>query len=222
MLDSKKTMNIILGIFGLIILAIAGFAAFVVGTENTQFKRNAEIADYQPRTSLDSKVLVVYFSRSNNTELMAMEIANHYEADLIRLHADKYRIGFRGWLNALSDAQTKHASITPEKIDLSRYETIFIGSPIWWYSPAPPAWQFVNNNDLADKNIVLFNTFNSKFKQEYIDEFKTNIEDKNGIFVKQIYVKRERMGNQINAETLLEKVRQQLTNLPSMRPQGAM
>ena len=207
---SKKTMNIVFNIVGLAILAIVVFAIFVVGTENVQFERNAEIADYQPRTSLDSKVLVVYFSRSNNTELMAMEIAKHYDADLVRLHADRYRIGFRGWINSLNDAQTKHAAITPERIDVSQYETIFIGSPIWWYSPAPPAWQFINNNDIADKNIVLFNTFNSKFKQEYIDDFKTKTEEKGGVFVKHIFVKRERMGQQISTEIFLEKVRQQI------------
>jgi len=203
-------MKIIFSIFGLTILAIVTFAIFVVWTENAQFERNAELADYQPRTSLDSKVLVVYFSRSNNTELMAMEIAKHYDANLIRIYADKYRIGFRGWINALNDAQTKHAAITPERMDTSQYETIFIGSPIWWYSPAPPAWQFINNNDIAGKNIVLFNTFNSKFKQEYIEDFKTSTEEKGGMFVKHIYVKRERMGQQISTESLLEKVRQQI------------
>ena len=207
---SKKTMNIIFSLFGLTILAIAAFAIFVVGTENAQYKRNAEITDYQQSISLDTKVLVVYFSRSNNTELMAMEIAKHYDANLVRLYADKYQIGFLGWINSLNDAQTKHAAITPERIDVSQYETIFIGSPIWWYSPAPPAWQFINNNDIVDKNIVLFNTFNSQFKQEYIEDFKTATEDKGGIFVKHIYVKRERMGQQISTERLLEKVRQQI------------
>jgi len=210
MIYSKKTMVIIFGLFGLVILSITAFATFVVTTENAQFKHNAELANYQPEISLDSKVLVVYFSRSNNTELMAMEIAKHYDANLVRLHADKYRIGFRGWINALNDAQTNHTAITPERIDVSQYETIFIGSPIWWYSPAPPAWQFINNNDIADKSIVLFNTFNSKFKQEYIEEFKTKIEDKGGIFVKHIFVKRERMGQQISTESLLKKVRQQI------------
>jgi flavodoxin len=203
-------MKIIFSLFGLAIVAIVIFVIFVIETENAQFRRNAAQADYEPGTSLDSKVLVVYFSRSNNTELMAMEIAKHYEANLVRLYADKYRIGFRGWLNSLNDAQTKHATITPERIDVSQYETIFIGSPIWWYSPAPPAWQFINNNDIADKNIVLFNTFNSKFKQEYIDDFKTKTEEKGGVFVKHIFVKRERMGQQISTEILLEKVRQQI------------
>jgi len=203
-------MKIILSLFGLVIFVITIFVIFVIETENAQFRRNAVLADYEPGTSLDSKVLVVYFSRSNNTELMAMEIARHYDANLVRLYADKYRIGFRGWINSLNDAQTKYAAITPERIDVSQYEMIFIGSPIWWYSPAPPAWQFINNNDIADKKIILFNTFNSKFKQEYIDDFKTRTEEKGGVFVKHIFVKRERMGQQINAETLLEKVRQQI------------
>ncbi|MCK5395079.1 MAG: flavodoxin family protein, partial [Gammaproteobacteria bacterium] len=100
-------MKIIISLFALAIFAIAIFIIFVIETENAQFKRNAVLADYEPRTSLDSKVLVVYFSRSNNTELMAMEIAKHYDANLVRLYADKYRIGFRGWINSLSDAQTK-------------------------------------------------------------------------------------------------------------------
>jgi flavodoxin len=203
-------MKIIFSLFGLAIFAIAIFVVFIIGIENAQFERNAAVADYEPGISLDSKVLVVYFSRSNNTELMAMEIAKHYDADLVRLYADKYRIGFRGWINSLNDAQTKHAAITPKRIDVSQYDTIFIGSPIWWYSPAPPAWQFINDNDIADKNIVLFNTFNSKFKQEYIDDFKTKIEEKGGVFVKHIVVKRERMGQQISTEILLEKVRQQI------------
>ena len=207
-------MKIIFSIFGLAIIAITVFVVFVIETEKAQFKRNAEMVDYVPAATSDSKVLVVYFSRSNNTELMAMEIAKHYNAQLMRLKADKYKIGFFGWLNAINDAQTKHTIITPEKMDLSTYDTIFIGSPIWWYSPAPPVWQFVSNNDLTNKNIILFNTFNSRFKQEYIDDYKAGIEAKDGNFVKHIYVKRERMGQQISTKTLLEKVRQQIESLP--------
>lgn len=200
-------------ILGLAIIAVTVFVVFVIETEKAQFKQNAEMAGYKPTATLDNKVLVVYFSRSNNTELMAMEIAKHYDANLIRLHADKYRIGFFGWLNALRDSQTENAAITPETIDLSTYDTIFIGSPIWWYSPAPPVWQFVKNNDLSEKNIILFNTFNSKFKQEYIDKFGSHIEEKGGIFIKHIYVKRERMTQQISTKTLLEKTHKHLIGM---------
>ena len=197
-------------IFGFAVLSAVIFVAFVIETEKSQFRRNAEMADYIPVDTSSSKVLVVYFSRSGNTELMAMEIAKHYSAMLVHLEADDYHIGLRGWLNALKDSQTKHARIKPEKIELSQYDTIFIGSPIWWYSPAPPVWQFISNNDFSGKDVLLFNTFNSQFKQEYIDEFKAVISEKNGHFVKHIYVNRGRMTRQISPNAMLQTVREQL------------
>ena len=199
--------------FGLSILALAISVVYVIETEKSQFRSNSKVANYSALTTTDSRILVLYFSRSGNTELMAMKIAEHYSARLVHLEAVDYRIGFRGWLNSLRDAQTKHAVITPEKIDLSQYDTIFIGSPIWWYSPAPPIWQFVENNDFSDKNVILFNTFNSQFKQNYIDEFKASIEEKNGHFVKHLYVKRGRMTRQISTEIMLQTVQKQLENL---------
>ena len=196
------------------LLLVAGAAVTIVQIENWQFRRNAEMANYEWSGSQESKILVAYFSRSGNTELMAMEIAKHYNANLVHLEAEDYRIGFRGLLNALKDSQSHHAVITPEKVDLSPYETIFIGSPIWWYSPAPPVWQFVESNDFTDKGVVLFNTFNSRFKQKYIDLFKEKVKEKHGRFLKHIYIKRERMPGQIGPQELLEKVRFELKELP--------
>ena len=134
----------------IVLLLVAGAAVTIVQIENWQFRRNAEMANYEWSDSQESKILVAYFSRSGNTELMAMEIAKHYNANLVHLEAEDYRIGFPGLLNALKDLQSHHAVITPEKVDLSRYETIFIGSPIWWSSPEPPVWQFVESNDFTD------------------------------------------------------------------------
>jgi flavodoxin len=209
----SKIKKMIVILIGLAILAIVIAVIYIIETEKAQFRRNAEFAHYMPTTNLDSKDLVMYFSRSGNTELMAMEIAKYYQASLVHLEAKDYRIGFRGCINALRDSQTQHAMITPEKIDLSQYDTIFIGSPIWWYSPAPPVWQFIKNNDFTGKNVVLFTTFNSRYKQEYIDEFKAKVEAKNGHFVKHIYVERGRITQQISPETLLEQTRKELNKL---------
>lgn len=200
-------------LLGLSVLAAVAFVTFVIETEKAQFRSNAELAKYEPVWDTDSRTLVVYFSRSGNTELMALKIAKTFRAKLVHLEASDYRIGFRGWINALKDSQTQHAVITPETFDLSRFETIFIGSPIWWYSPAPPVWQFVSSNDFSGKKVVLFNTFNSLFKAEYIDQFKAEVEAKGGRFLKHIYVKRGRMTQQISPEEMLEQVRLQLETL---------
>ena len=74
-------------------------------------------------------------------------------------------------------------------------------------------WQFVENNDFTGKNVILFNTFNSAFKQEYIDAFQEKVESKNGRFVRHLYVKRGRMTRQISPEAMLEQVRRELRSL---------
>ena len=77
-------------------------------------------------------------------------------------------------MSALSEAwkEVIITDIKPETIDLSQYNLIFLGSPIWWYRPAVPLWTFVEKNNFKDKIVVLFNTFNSKFKSKYIKSFR--------------------------------------------------
>lgn len=53
--------------------------------------------------------------------------------------------------------------------------------------------------------MVLFNTFNSKFKPEYIAKFEKLVRKKGGKFYDHIYVKRGRVYSQISREELLEK-----------------
>lgn len=190
-----------------------GVIGYVVRTEKAQSKRNAKLADYKKPAENTAKTLVVCFSRSGNTELMAHEIARTYSADIVRLEAEDYRLGLMGWINAMKDARGENAVITPETVDLSAYDRVFIGSPIWLYSPAPPVWQFVAANDFAGKDVVLFNTFNSKFEPSFIDQFRANVEARGGKLSNHIWVNRGRMTDQIDAEPMLRQARLQIQRL---------
>src|SRR5690606_15252823 len=44
------------------------------------------------------------------------------------------------------------------KIDISKYDTIFLGFPTWGMQLPPPMKSFLNRNDLSGKTIVPFNT----------------------------------------------------------------
>lgn len=209
----RKMIIAVLCMLGLAVIAVVGTAIFVVETEKAQFQANAALAHYEAPTGPSPNTAVIYFSRSGNTELMALEIAKTYRADVIHLEARDYRIGLMGWINALKDARSNQAVITPEQVDLSQYETIFIGSPIWLYSPAPPIWQFVSANDFTGKTVVLFNTFNSKFEQRFIDDLAGDVETRGGTFEGHIWVKRGRMTQQIDSLQLLDQVRRQLGRL---------
>jgi len=91
---------------------------------------------------------------------------------------------------------------------MEKYQLVFIGSPIWWYRPAPPLWTFVAKNDFTEKKVVLFNTFNSKFKSEEIELFRKEIEKKGGRLIDHIFVRRGRIYYQKSGEQLIEESRE--------------
>ena len=43
-------------------------------------------------------------------------------------------------------------------VDLSKYDEIILGSPVWWYTIAPVIRTFLNDNDLSNKKIIPFAT----------------------------------------------------------------
>ena len=51
----------------------------------------------------------------------------------------------------------------------------------------------------------MFNTFNSRFKDEYIDEFAGLVNSKGGNFSDHIFIRRGRWYNQLNQQELAEQ-----------------
>lgn len=166
-----------------------------------------ESEPYSKDDEIDSDVVVIYFSRTGKTEAMARQIADKFEADLFQISDQSYYQGISGMWRANRDSWFKKpAPIMPAILDLSNYRLIFLGSPIWWYRPAPPLWAFVEHNRFEGKNVVLFNTFNSRFKQREIDEFINLVKSRGGIFLDHIYIRRGRIYNQLRGEELVLEV----------------
>ena len=156
----------------------------------------------------DKNVLVIVFSRTGNTAIMAREIADKFSAHIVYIKAEKYSDDFMGSNRANYDAwfEEKETKIIPETVDVTPYNLIFLGSPIWWYRPSVPLWTFVGKNDFQGKNVVLFNTFNSKFKNKYIQEFQQLLESRGGILADHIYVRRGRVINQLSETELIQEI----------------
>jgi len=205
----KKMLWIVLGF---LILTIAGFAITIVSIDSYQYRRNQKIVEGLLTDNPSSKTLIVFFSRSGNTELMARKIAELKQAHIIPIQSERNKIGFKGWIEALLDARKTETEISPAKIDLSKYDTIYIGSPIWLYSPAPQVFEFAKNNDFAGKKVILFNSMNSKFEQKYIDDFKNIILKNGGTFEKHIYIVRGRMTQQMDVNSFLKETEKLITD----------
>ena len=193
-------------ILAVVVLGLLSLAIWVTQTEKSQHAKNSlRLQNAEPKITLDAKTAVVVFSRSGNTGVLADHIAQKHNAELFEITATDYELGIPGWIAALNDARSKVATITPSNINLEKYHTIYLGSPIWLYSPAPPIWQFAKNNDFSGKNVILFNTFNSKFEQHFIDDFEKLVRANGAKTFSHRYVNRGRMGSQISSQDMLNK-----------------
>lgn len=107
------------------------------------------------------KRLVVYYSWSGNTREVARQIQKATGADLFEIvPARPYPDGYR----AVVEQAKKEikAGVHPElKTNLAspaEYDVIFVGSPNWWSTLAPPVATFLASHDLAGKTVVPFMT----------------------------------------------------------------
>ncbi len=107
------------------------------------------------------KKLVAYFSHSGNTKVVAQSIAEIAGADLYEIRpAEPYPQDY--------DAVVKQAKIEinagdrPELVSdipsLAGYDLLFIGSPNWWNTIAPPVTSFLTIHDFRGKKLVPFIT----------------------------------------------------------------
>lgn len=112
----------------------------------------------------ESKTLVLYYSLTGNTKMVAEEFANRLGADIEEITCvNPYDTNFQACIQrCLQDrAAGTVTEINPVKADISQYDQIFIGYPVWFGTYAPPIATFLANNDLSGKTLVPFCTFGS-------------------------------------------------------------
>ena len=112
-----------------------------------------------------SKKLVAYFSASGITEKVAKQIADLAKADIYEIKPKvPYTEADLDWMNksSRSSVEMKNLSFRPEmadnNIDISAYDTIYLGFPIWWYIAPTIVNTFLEKHDFSGKKIVLFAT----------------------------------------------------------------
>lgn len=129
----------------------------------------AQQSDEEPADE-GSKVLVVYYSASGNTEKIANYIAAATDADMFKLEpAQPYSSADLDWTDENSRVVYEHDN--PEARDIAlvetsvenweSYDTVFIGYPIWWHIAAWPVDGFVTANDFTGKTVIPFCTSSS-------------------------------------------------------------
>ena len=123
------------------------------------------------------KCAVVYFSWSGNTRFAAETISKKAGADLFEIKAEKQYNG--DFQKCCDEAKPecygkKLRPIKPiEGLDLAKYDLVFVGSPNWWGTMAPPVrtWVSQNKEALKGKKVCLFQTHGGGGMQRVGKEF---------------------------------------------------
>lgn len=110
---------------------------------------------------MSKKSLVLYYSWSGNTRKIAELIARETGADLRELQPENAYS--QNYDNVLTQAKREiqgkwYPALRPIDIDWSAYETIYLGTPNWWSTMAPPVASFLNEVMPTEKSIAPFCT----------------------------------------------------------------
>ena len=115
-----------------------------------------------------SKKLVAYFSATGKTAKVAEKLATGIGADVYEIKPEvQYTKADLNWMNrkSRSSVEMNNKSLRPTiitgDVDVSGYETIFLGFPIWWYVAPTLINTFLEAYDFSGKKIVLFATSGS-------------------------------------------------------------
>ncbi|MBQ5325242.1 MAG: flavodoxin [Oscillospiraceae bacterium] len=112
-----------------------------------------------------SKKLVTYFSASGVTKAVAEKLAQTLGSDIFEI-APKvlYTAADLDWRDktSRSTVEMNDLSYRPEMaegdVDISAYDTVYVGFPIWWYIAPTIINTFLEKYDWNGKKIVLFAT----------------------------------------------------------------
>ena len=111
------------------------------------------------------KRLVAYFSASGVTKKVAEMVAGAADCDLYEITPKvPYTTADLNWMDkkSRSSVEMSDKTIRPEiagaELDVSAYDEILIGFPIWWYVAPTIINTFLESHDFAGKKIILFAT----------------------------------------------------------------
>ncbi len=133
----------------------------------------APVAEVAPQLS---KSVVVYFSQTGSTKKLAQVFkearnADEFELQLVKPLPSTYD-------STIAEVRAERESkqwpaLVNAKLDVDKYDTVFLGYPIMFGTFTTPIYTFLEANDLSGKVVVPFCTYGSGGRKASANELKT-------------------------------------------------
>lgn len=123
--------------------------------------------------------LVAYFSASGTTENIAKRLANAIGADVFEIKpAVPYTNADLDWTNKKSRSSVEMSDplsrpkIADDALNADKYDTVYIGFPIWWYVAPTIINTFLESHELSGKTVIPFATSGGSGMGKTVDALK--------------------------------------------------
>ena len=132
-----------------------------------QFPTDEPVLPEQSEQPGQTRTLVAYFSATGNTHAVAQRIAELTGADIYRIEPARpyaenpYDDSQLIQNEAYNDLRPGVANLLPAE-GVARYDTIYVGTPLWWHQPAMVVCTFLEAYDMGGKVIVPFVTYGAR------------------------------------------------------------
>ncbi len=105
------------------------------------------------------KALVLYYSRTGNTRVVAQQIADELNAELEEIVDRTNRRGILGYLRSGRDAALhRRAKLNPISSKLSDFDLVVLGTPVWRLALSSPIRTFLEEHGDELPRVAFFCT----------------------------------------------------------------
>ncbi len=105
------------------------------------------------------KILVVFYSRSGNTKKIAESISESLNCDIEEIVDTEKRGGIIGYIKSGYEAfRGKSSKIKDPKNDVTQYDLVIIGTPVWAGKMSVPVRTYITQNHAKFGNMAFFST----------------------------------------------------------------
>lgn len=130
---------------------------------------------------MGKKGVIIYYSWIGNTKVVAEEIRASTGFDLLRIEEKKERKPGKIMGAALGALLGLGSRIKPMDLSLAKYDSVFIGTPVWAGKTVPAVNRFLGKAGLKGKDVWVFVTKgDEQIPQKVIDSITARIGKKGG------------------------------------------
>ena len=114
-------------------------------------------------------IAVVYYSRTNATQIVAQKLARRLSADVYAIQDVHSRHGVFGFLRAMFDAlHRRKVRIVAPEITFARYRAVVIATPVWASNVAAPMRTWLKRHAATLPNVAFVCTYGGSGAQSVL------------------------------------------------------